>query len=296
MGRNVNVELDWRLNAMSLLNREIHVWRFDLDGSPALVLHECIDESERVRALRFAFAHDRNRFLRARYVMRKLLGQYLRVQPEKLHIETSRYGKPFLPDRHGLSFNLSHAGNCGMLAICTGFQIGVDIEEQRAPTDIRELVNSVFSKDEAHAVSTVADDELGIPFFTCWTRKEAYLKALGVGLTIDPRSVSVGVEPNLRRVPVIAGLDDSFVEVTTIIPEGRYLASIAAVGGFSTCRAFEFDDIGTTRPEDGTYVDRHLARYFEHKRLEHRASARVSPFFAPDSRCAPSVIIGGVVQ
>ncbi|MEQ1519488.1 MAG: 4'-phosphopantetheinyl transferase superfamily protein [Usitatibacteraceae bacterium] len=272
------MEFDWRRKAIIPSSREIHVWCFSLDGSPAPDLDACIQESERVRAARFAFARDRTRFLRARYVLRQLLGQYLGAQPQELSIQTNEHGKPFLADAYGLSFNLSHSGSCGMLAIGNGFQVGVDVEEQRTPTDIGELAKSVFSEEELSAIDGLSIGELGKPFLTCWTRKEAYLKALGVGLIVDPRSVSVGMEPTLRRVTVRTGLVESFVDVMTIIPEGRYVASIAAVGGFSGCRVFELDDTGAACTEEGAHVDRHLARCLEHKCLESLANARVSFF------------------
>ena len=231
------------LNPPDLLARDIHVWRFSLLVAPPHDISEYIEDADQARADRFVFASDKDKFLRARYVTRKLLGHYLNTDPKSLHLCSNRHGKPLLPAHLGISFNLSHAGNRGLIAIGKGIEIGVDIEELRMPTDLRGLANSIFSAEELRALGGLPDSELRATFFTCWTRKEAYLKALGVGLTIEPSSVTVGVTPDRREIGVLGNAGSNFVEVASIAHEGNFCAALAAVGGYSTHRQFDFDHI-----------------------------------------------------
>lgn len=229
-------------NPPVLSQLEVHVWRFGLAATPPHDVDEYLDEKDRARAGRFAFERDRAKFLRVRYVVRKLLGLYLEINPKEVCLVANQHGKPFLPLNCGISFNLSHAGSHGIIAIGTGTEIGIDIEELRMPADLRGLTNSVFSVEELEAVNGISDDRLLLPFFTCWTRKEAYLKALGVGLNIEPRAVCVGVAPERRRVKIKGGTSNGFVEVATIVEEQCCFASLAVEGGFSDLRSFDFDD------------------------------------------------------
>ena len=229
------------LNPPDLLARDIHVWRFSLLAAPPHDISEYIEDADQARADRFVFACDKDKFLRARYVTRKLLGHYLDIDPKILRLCSNKHGKPLLPAHQGISFNLSHAGNRGLFAIGKGIEIGVDIEELRIPADLRGLANSIFSVEEIRALGGLPDSELRSTFFTCWTRKEAYLKALGVGLTIEPSSITVGVTPDRRQIGVLGNARSNFVEVTSIAHEGNYCAALAAVGGYSTHRLFDFD-------------------------------------------------------
>ena len=102
----------------------------------------------------------------------------------------------------------------------------------------------MFSVEELDAVDGMADNALLRPFMTCWTRKEAYLKALGVGLHIEPRAVSVGVMPERRSVGIGGETSNSFVDVVTIVEEQCCFASLAVVGGFSNYKSFDFDHAG----------------------------------------------------
>jgi 4'-phosphopantetheinyl transferase len=213
--------------------REIHVWQLDLAGSCFPDSWQFLNESELRRADKFVFERDRNRFVRSRYGLRRILAFYLGIDPRQLQIILGPHDKPELDPGHMLGFNLSHCGDRGLLAVGRAAEIGVDIEAMKLPQDVRRLAQSVFSADEARALDAVADDALSVPFFTCWTRKEAYLKAIGTGLATEPKLVTVGTEPGRRRIRIQGKHDSDFVDVTTIIQDDHYIASVAVVGGHS---------------------------------------------------------------
>lgn len=227
-------------NLPVLGDRDIHLWRIDLAGEASPGAEAVLDARERDRAARFVFPRDRNRYLRAHHAMRILLGAYLAVPPEAVSIALELHDKPFL-DSHPLGFNLSHSADRGMIAISRIAEIGVDMEMLRLPHNPRSLAESVFSASELETLARVPDTELASAFFTCWTRKEAYLKALGVGLTLDPAKVTVGMDSGRLRISIPDHDARQFVEVASIAEHDDWAAAVAAVGGYSNYSVFEYD-------------------------------------------------------
>lgn len=212
---------------------EIHVWQLDLAGDDFPDSGRVLNETELQRAGKFVFERDRNRFIHSRHGLRQILACYLEIDPRQLPIILGPHGKPVLKPGHKLGFNLSHSGDRGLLAIGGAAGIGIDIETMKLPQDARRLAESVFSADETRALDSVADDALFAPFFTCWTRKEAYLKAIGVGLTAEPKSITVGTDSGRRRLRIEGMPGNDFVDVATIIQDDHCVASVAVVGGYS---------------------------------------------------------------
>ena len=217
---------------------EIHVWTIDLGapryaGRAALLTGEDLE-----RAARFVFERDRARFVAARAALREILAGYTGLDPLELPILRNAHGKPYFDFPGAPGFNLSHSGDIGMLAVGRAAAIGIDVESRELPRDARDLAASVFSPEERDALHCVADDALDEAFFTCWTRKEALLKALGTGLTLDPAGITVGLTPERRRVAV-AESHGGFAEVRTIVSDVRCVVSIAVLGGHAKTLCFE---------------------------------------------------------
>lgn len=232
----------------ALAKDEIHVWRFDLDGALPGAPEIC-DEAEMARAGRFVFDRDRHRFLAGRRALRRILARYLDRNAAALTFELEENGKPVLRRdgdiggsgaRH-LDFNLSHAAGMGMLAVGRDRRIGVDVELLRQPSDLRALAASVFSRAERKAFDALNEHALATPFFIAWTRKEACMKATGIGLKISPASIDVGLVPDTRRLPLTGLSGDLPGEVRTIVADARYVASVATVGRLPPVRMFRFD-------------------------------------------------------
>ncbi len=216
---------------------EVHVWSIDLTANGSADAAAALTGDDLARAGRFVFERDRTRFVRARSALREILAAYTAIEPRALPILFNPHGKPYFDFAGAPGFNLSHSGDIALLAVGTACGIGVDVEARELPRDARELAATVFSPEERDALHCVADHALSEAFFTCWTRKEAVLKALGVGLTLDPAAITVGLTAVRRTVP--AGKPGTFATVETIISDDRCVASLAVVGGHARTIVFE---------------------------------------------------------
>lgn len=184
-----------------LAEREVHLWRVDLDGErdPA-----CLSPGEREAAARFADPDEGRRRAAARVALRTLLGGYLDRAPAALRFGTGPQGKPFLEDAPGLEFNLSHSGPDALVAAAR-MTVGVDLERtvRRAPVDERRLANRFFTPEEVAAWQVGRRTDAA--FFRLWTRKEAVLKAHGGGLAagLDRFSVAAAWPPTGEAYSVL---------------------------------------------------------------------------------------------
>jgi 4'-phosphopantetheinyl transferase len=184
-----------------LSNNDVHLWHTSL-AVPSSRLASCLQvlsADERERARRYRFDCHRNRFIVARAFMRSLLGYYTGRDPGALEFEVSEYGKPMLADPGGLCFNLSHSDDVAVCAIAKR-RVGVDIERLRPMSDLLAIAELFFSPSEVAALRSVEPGELTRRFFTCWTRKEAYIKAEGRGLSLSLRAFAVSLDPALPEL------------------------------------------------------------------------------------------------
>jgi 4'-phosphopantetheinyl transferase len=199
---------------LTLRPDEVHVWRASLDPPDAYVqsLYETLNADERQRADRFHFAYDRRHFIVARGVLRALLGSYLSRDVRQLEFCYNSYGKPALvDDRVGertFQFNLSHTHGLALYALAWDRLVGVDVEWLLRPNFTAELIaRRYFSPHEAAVLGTVPAEQRIEAFFTCWTRKEAYIKARGKGLSMELDQFDVTLVPG-EAAAVLATRDD----------------------------------------------------------------------------------------
>jgi 4'-phosphopantetheinyl transferase len=183
---------------LRLADDEIHVWRTPLDQGALIVerLKRMLAEDEASRAARFYFEHDRVHFIVARGVLRTLLSQYLGTRPEQLRFSYSSYGKPALstaPGEPTLNFNVSHSQGLALIAVTRSREIGVDVEGIRPEFAGLDIAERFFSVEENAVLRNLPAELQHEAFFTCWTRKEAYIKARGEGLShpLDKFDVSL---------------------------------------------------------------------------------------------------------
>lgn len=177
---------------------EVHVWRASLDRDAAAYeeFFDTLSEDERARALRFRFERDRARFVIARGILRDIVGRYLRRPPTIIKFGYNKYGKPSLAeDEGGLRFNLAHSAGAAVYACALGREVGVDVEHWREDFASMEVAGRFFSKAEVHALAALPPDLSTQAFFNCWTRKEAYIKALGEGLSHPLDCFTVSLAP-----------------------------------------------------------------------------------------------------
>ena len=175
--------------APALGDDEIHVWKASLTHlvPHVPVLRSVLDASELERAARYHFDEDRQRHVVARGLVRTLAGHYLDRPPAALRFGTGRYGKPHLSDDDAcLAFNLSHSGDVVLIALARGGSVGIDVERwsQRLDDDgLTRLAESAFSATECAALRLLDPAEQRAAFFAVWSRKEAYIKATGHGVS-----------------------------------------------------------------------------------------------------------------
>jgi len=178
----------------------VHVWRAELDA-PAHEVERCaaiLRADELQRADSFRFRCHRDRFVMARSTLRSILGSYLDVPAREVPITYSATGKPLLArhDAPDLRFNLSHSGNRAVYAVCAKREVGVDIEAFHRNIDDEALSVRFFAEAERRALAVAPRHARRQAFFSCWTRKEAYIKATGRGLATPLEAFAVC--PNAR--------------------------------------------------------------------------------------------------
>jgi 4'-phosphopantetheinyl transferase len=173
--------------AASCKAKEIEIVMAPLDVQPEAVdvAATLLSDVERKKAARFSFDCDRRRFVIARSHLRCLLGERLNMRPEDVELVYGKRGKPALARRFSganLQFNVAHADDVAVFALSSGLDIGVDIERVRIMRDAEDIAAQFFSPGEYASYSSLAQDDKPLGFLTCWTRKEAFVKALGDGL------------------------------------------------------------------------------------------------------------------
>jgi 4'-phosphopantetheinyl transferase len=180
----------------SLELAEIHLWEFPLAVSDPVraTLQAWLSEEERARASRFHFEADARRFAVARGSLRSILGAYSGSAACDLKFVYSQPGKPRLADeRTRLRFNLSHSGERGLLAVASGREVGADIEAMRKNVEFDQLAERFFSEHERDTLRRLPPEKKVPAFYRCWTSKEAFLKALGIGLSRSLSSFDVAL-------------------------------------------------------------------------------------------------------
>ena len=162
---------------------EIHVWHRSLAVSAAELegLYALLDSEERQRAGRFRFENSRKAFIASHGWLRTLLGRYLDADPRSLEFTFGKRGKPAVRGA-ALRFNLSHSGAMAACAMALDEEIGIDIELIRSMSDLESIARRFFHTEECRQLLAQREEDRETAFFRCWTRKEAYIKALGDGL------------------------------------------------------------------------------------------------------------------
>jgi 4'-phosphopantetheinyl transferase len=219
----------------SLDGDDVHVWFVDLEAARRVrpELLATLSAGEHERAGRFHFDRDRLQFSATRAVLRRLLAAYGGCEPLALEFTAGANGKPALAGTAPLAFNVSHSGSCAVVALSRRGELGVDIEAERPLDDRDALAAQFFSADESARLGALDPSLRDRAFFTCWSRKEAYVKAVGDGLSYpldafdvtfapaEPARLSVPGDPpeaarwSLEALPASAGY------AAALVTEGR---------------------------------------------------------------------------
>jgi 4'-phosphopantetheinyl transferase len=180
-----------------LADGEVHLWRASLAQTPDALrrLHATLASDESAKAARFHFRRDRDHYVAARGLLRRLLGRYLARPPESLRFSYGAYGKPSLDGAQDLRFNLSHSHELALYAFARGRDVGVDVEHMRADFAGDDIAARFFSAREVSMLRALPAAARTRAFFNCWTRKEAYIKARGEGLSHPLDAFDVSLTP-----------------------------------------------------------------------------------------------------
>ena len=192
---------NWRypVEPISLNADEVHVWQVPLEmaQSDLNYFYSILSPEERNRAARLIDVRLQERFIAARGWLRQILWQYIHIKPGDLKFSYNEHGKPALihpfniPDSQRVEFNLSHSGDLAMYAICRQRPVGIDVEwiDDRLEMDI--IAGKFFSPAELQLYRTTPAKQKASTFYTCWTQKEAYLKARGEGFCHPTNAFSI---------------------------------------------------------------------------------------------------------
>jgi len=192
----------WRIppHPIDLPADAVHIWRVDLRVSPdcAERFTATLAPDERARAARFRFPEHRERFIAAHGALRDILSRYLDLPADQLTFSITPHGKPTLaaPDHAWLQFNLSHSGALALIAVARDRPIGIDVEHLIPPDNFPRLVEQFFSANENAAFRALPESKRAAAFFAGWTRKEAYVKALGTGVSLPLDHFDVTMDPD----------------------------------------------------------------------------------------------------
>lgn len=184
-------------DTLTLLADEVHLWRASLDLPAEKISHlnSLLSDDELQRAQRFKFDVHRHRFIVARGTLREILSQYLNIPPAEVRFSYQPRGKPYIEDST-IYFNMSDSNNMALYALTRNHEIGVDIEFMRDQTDVEGVAMRFFSQQERELFQHLPADKKRHAFFFGWTCKEAFLKAIGEGLSFPLEKFAVNINPD----------------------------------------------------------------------------------------------------
>lgn len=221
------------------------IWIVDLTR-PSTRLGPCaalLDEAERARASRFVRPEDHARYVASHAALRVILARHLACDPTEIRFASGPGGKPQLAGaaRGVFAFNLSHSGDRALIGVTDGSAIGVDVEAIRPISDTLRIARSHFAADEAAALQSLPSEAVDQAFFALWTRKEAVVKALGVGLALPLDRFSVTLPPSPPRL--LRGAQGGAWTLSAVDAGPGYAATVAVRAADMTvaCRSLPAD-------------------------------------------------------
>jgi 4'-phosphopantetheinyl transferase len=211
---------------------DVSVIRLSAEPEVVRALATLLSNDERQRASRFVFERDRRRSIVGRARLRQLVGTRLNVKPESVELVYGAHGKPALARRFSssdLRFNVSHCGDVSVCAVSVGREIGIDVEGVRTPPDADGIAARFFSPRESGVYHALDSRDKPLGFFNCWTRKEAFIKAVGEGLSYPLDAFDVSLAPGepaaILRVGDVPG-DRCGWRLTSFSPAPGFVSAV----------------------------------------------------------------------
>jgi len=217
--------------------KDVHVWRVDLNQPPAIIkrCRQLLSVDEQDRADRFHFESDRQHFTVARACLRAMLASYLDVGAQTIQFSYTSHGKPELatPLEQPLNFNLAHSGGVALYAFTRVGEIGIDVEQIRPDFTGDDIARRFFSSNEVGRLTSLPAHVRHQAFFNCWTRKEAFLKAKGIGLSLPLDQFDVTLAPAEPAALLLTRWDETEASrwsLKALDAGPSYVAAVAVLG------------------------------------------------------------------
>ena len=240
--------------------REVHIWviALDLEDDQVDYHRQILSQEERVRANRFHFERHRRRYIVSQGIVRRILGNYLDAEPAELIYELGDHGKPALAGEQietNLHFNLTHSHEIALFAMVREVEVGIDVEFYRPMDDFDSIAARFFSAAEQSAYFSLPKDLRPQGFYNCWTRKEAFIKAIGDGLSYPLEKFDVSLVPGepaqLFRIEN-EPQEVSYWTLEAFYPLEEYTAAVALRAKDIRFQWFRYDEQGEFKQVTGT--------------------------------------------
>jgi 4'-phosphopantetheinyl transferase len=235
----------WDVSSRNAIGAAIDVWivSLDLPATVSHVLEDVLSDDELTRANRFVFERDRRRFVAGRSALRQILSGYTGVSPETLAFAYGAKGKPSLDAPVSrLEFNVSHSEACAAIAVSEAGDVGIDLECTTRRVEFEALASRFFSSGEAAELRALPESIRRQAFFNCWTRKEAYIKAIGEGLACPLDSFAVTLRPGApAAIQWIDGEPADDWRLWAFWPSDHYVGAVATRAPVDGIRVRQFD-------------------------------------------------------
>jgi 4'-phosphopantetheinyl transferase len=221
---------------------EAHVWRVEAGETPEVAGHEgVLSADERERAERMPDEGVRRRYVAGRAMLRRILAGYAGRAPEGLRFVYGEHGKPGLPGE--VEFNMTDSRGMLLYAVTRGRRVGIDVEGVRPGVSVERLARRYFAPPEWEAVSAARAEEREEMFFTLWTRKEAFVKAIGAGLSFPLRDFVVTTPPDPGGVRLVSvrgsGAEGARWSVLPLCPGRGFTATLVVEGPMPRVRLLD---------------------------------------------------------
>jgi 4'-phosphopantetheinyl transferase len=242
-------------NSMHISDDEIHVWHVSLNQPSFQIekMSDILSEEEWKRITEYRFNQFRIRYILCRGFLRTILGRYVGINPKVIHFEYGDYGKPVIRGvggEHRVQFNLAHSGDLAVYAITAKSRIGVDVEYVETFPEMASVATNIFSLREQKAWMALPEEMKKFAFYNGWTRKEAYLKGIGIGLQTELNQIEVSIIPG-EPAKLIQQTDEPDEahswSLADIVIDKNYVAAVAYDCGFKRIQVRHWDDSSSVK-------------------------------------------------
>lgn len=235
-------------NELTLELNQVDIWRISINLASETVqwAESVLSADEFQRAARFHFDADRQRFIVSHACLRDVLSRYLDCKLDQIFFTVGEYGKPTLTSNPNLEFNISHSGDYALIAVARNHKVGIDVERLRDGLEIEKIARRFFSEEENSELAGLPPKQQTTGFFNCWTRKEAYIKAHGLGLSLHLESFDVSLTPNQPAILRATRPDATIASRWTLLSldiDPQYAGAVAVEGGNLDFRFWDWNII-----------------------------------------------------